>query len=1144
MITPRRIRLSRVADLAGYRQHLVDLARGLAPEAAADTFVLVPTRAAAAQLTRTLEERRRAVAGPSPRPDHRSSDDGWPLIGSREDLYDELIARLPPGPRMLSGFEREAMLAAGAREAEEAGAAAPFHVRPALIAEMLALYDHVRRLGRTADDFDRLLGGELEPAAESDRGALQLLEQTRFLAAAFRAYEARLADGGAGDEHSARARLADTPSGRPLRKLIVAIGDRPYDADGFWPADVAMFTTIAGLDDIDVLATSGVLEAGYRDRLRLAFVEIDEQPSGTESTSPVLIVPSDGYAFGHRDREDELEGVARRIKTAASTTAAPQAAVDRTGLVVARPLPYLYLAREVFAGAGLSFEALDTLPLAAEPYAAAVDVVLECAAANFTRRATMALLRSPHFRFAVDGVDVDRGSIAALDAAMAEQRYLGGVDRLAALTATRTGADRPAAHAALAAASSLSPLLESRPIVDQVELLRDFLERHDRDHHERRRRVRAAVLHALDGLAAAYRRHDPGAAGTVTELSAAIRRWLGAQTFAAATGTGGLRILDAQAARFADLDDVQIMGLVEGEWPERPRRNVFYPRALIAQLEPARPERVTINDERDQVRSARAVFRDLVGLARLRTRVSTFSLESESVVEPSSFIEDLPSFGLRSETGVVDVDALTFTYEKLAHDPGGVASRWAAVRAAQAGRDRRRFAGEAGAWVLPRVSVSRLERYMKCPFQFYVANVLQVTEQPEDETSRSPLERGRFLHELFETFFHEWQARGRGRITAADMPDARALFEEVAGPALRSLSPSDAGLERARLFGSAVGSGIVDRVFAMEAERGVEIRERLMEYELDGTYSFTGETGQVREVRLRAKIDRVDVLRDGTFRLIDYKTKYVPDRRLALQLPIYSACVRTSLAATHGRDIPASEAMYLSFEGPQAIVPLEERGKSFDDLTAAAGHRLVAALDAIAAGHYPARPETRNLCTMCAFTAVCRHPGGAAEDPEDVRAAEGATDTRAAEGAAATAATRAAEGAEGAEGTADTRAAEGAEGAEGTGRQTRAAEGAEGAGHASQGRGRRRRRGAGWLSSHASSLIRRRSRRRSKPPMRGHGVLPLTRCATSRSRLRPARARPVCWSIDTCACSKRAWPRATSWRLPSRARPRPRCASA
>ena len=973
MISPRRIRLIRAPDLAGYRQHLVDLSRALDADQAAHTFVLVPTRAAAQQLTRTLEE--------------RAGSAGRLLIGSRADLYDELIARLPSCPRMLSVFEREALLAAGAREAEESGAPAPFHVRPALIAEMLALYDHIRRLGRTVDDFDRLLSGELAAAAESDRGALQLLEQTRFLGAAFRAYEARLADGGAADEHAARARIVDTPSQRPLKKLVVAIGDRPFDPDGFWPADVSMLSTIAALEEIEVLATGSVLDAGYLDRLQLAFVEIALE--GTASTSakasgPVLMVPGEESAFRYRDREDELEGVARRIKSGTDST------IDlaRVGLVVARPLPYLYLAREVFAGAGLSFEALDTLPLAAEPYAAAVDVVLECAAANFTRRATVALLRSPHFRFEVDGVDVDRASIASLDAAMAEQRYLGGLDRLAVLTQTWTGAERPAAQAALAAAASLAPLLESRPIVDQVELLRAFLERHDRDHSERRRRVRRAVMNALDGLATANRRHDPSAAATVTELSAAIRRWLGSQTFAAAAGSGGLRILDAQAARFADLDEVQIMGLVEGEWPERPRRNVFYPRALLARLEPSRPERVTVNDERDQVRSARAAFRDLVGLARLRTRVSTFSLESEAVVEPSSFIEDLRSFGLRSETSAPDADALTFNYEVLAHHPAAAGSRWAAIRAANARRDRRRFTGEAGAWVLPRVSVSRLERYMKCPFQFYVANVLQVPEEPEDETSRSPLERGRFLHELFETFFHEWQARGRGRISANDINEARALFEEVAGPALRSLSPSEAGLERARLFGSAVGSGIIDRVFAMEAERGVEIRERLMEYELDGTFSFTGEDGAVRDVRLRAKIDRVDLLRDGTFRLIDYKTKYVPDRKLALQLPIYSACVRTSLTATQGRDIPAGEAMYLSFEGPQAIVPLEERGKSFDDLTTAAGHRLVAALDAIAAGHYPARPETRNLCTMCAFTAVCRHPGGATEDLQDTRAAE------------------------------------------------------------------------------------------------------------------------------------------------------------
>jgi RecB family exonuclease len=987
VITPRRIRLLRVPGLAGYRSTLVDLTRELDASSAADTFLLVPTSAAAAQLTRTLGER---LA------DHRPRAH----VGSRADLYDQLIARLPEQPRLLTGFEREALLAAGAREAADGGAPPPFHVRPALIAEMLTLYDHLRRLGRSVDDFDRLLGGELEPAAESDRGAAQLLDQTRFLAAAFRGYEARLRDGGGVDEHVARALLLAMPSASPIRHVIVAIGDRPFDADGYWPADVTLLTTVAGLETIDIVATSTVLEAGYLDRLRLAFVEIDEtagrpaavaqsasadQEDGTAST---LIAPEGELAFRYRDREDELEGVARRIKADRRRGVAPR--LDRIGLVVARPLPYLYLAREVFSGAGIPYEAFATLPLAAEPYAAAVDVVLECAAANFTRRALMAMLRSPHFRFAIDGAEIERAAVAALDVAMAEQRYLGGLDRLRTLAEQWTGPEKPAAQVALHVAHTLAPLIVSRPMVDQVALLRGVLDTHDREHDDRRRRARSAVVLALDGLSAAYRRHDPSATGTVTELSAAIRRWLGTQTFELATTPGGIRILDAQSARFADLDDVQILGLVEGEWPERQRRNVFYPRSLVAQLEPSRPERVALNDERDHLRSARAMFRDLIGLAAQRTRLSTFALESEAVVEPSSFVDDVPSFGITTARAIPDDGARVFRYEVLADDPLVTGSQWARARAANAARESRRFAGEAGEWALPRVSVSRIERYMKCPFQFFVANVLQVAEQPEDEISRSPLERGRFLHELFETFFHEWQSRGHGRITGQNMAEARALCEEIAGPALRSLPPAEAGLERARLFGSAVSSGIVDRVFAMEAERGIGIRERLMEYELDDAFTFTGADGAAREVRLRAKIDRVDLLDDGTFRLIDYKTKYVPDRRLALQLPIYSACVRRSLSATHGRDIPASEAMYLSFEGRQAVVPLEERGKLFEELTTSAEHRLVAALDAIAAGHYPARPETRNLCTMCAFVAVCRHPGGAAEGAEDPRAAEGA----------------------------------------------------------------------------------------------------------------------------------------------------------
>ncbi len=289
MITPRRTRLLRAPDLPGFRSHLVELARDLDPAAAADTFVLVPTRAAGEQLKRTLLEAWGLGPGAW------GGTPALPQIGTRGDLYDLLSARLEGRGRTLSGFEREALLGAAAREAEDAGVPPPFHLRPALVAEMLGLYDQIRRLHRTVDDFDRLLVGELEPAADSDRGAAQLLEQTRFLVAAFRAYEARLLDGGGMDEHALRLDLIATPSPRPLRRIAIAVGDRLSDPEGLWPADVALLTSIPGLEHVDLLSTDGVLAAGYLDRLRLAFVGLEE-PFGETSAGvlPVLVVPPAG----------------------------------------------------------------------------------------------------------------------------------------------------------------------------------------------------------------------------------------------------------------------------------------------------------------------------------------------------------------------------------------------------------------------------------------------------------------------------------------------------------------------------------------------------------------------------------------------------------------------------------------------------------------------------------------------------------------------------------------------------------------------------------------------------------------------------------------------------------------------------------
>ena len=142
----------------------------------------------------------------------------------------------------------------------------------------------------------------------------------------------------------------------------------------------------------------------------------------------------------------------------------------------------------------------------------------------------------------------------------------------------------------------------------------------------------------------------------------------------------------------------------------------------------------------------------------------------------------------------------------------GPAAAWAALRADRLAPGDPRVAGEAGPWPFARVSVSRVDRYLKCPFQFFASEVLGLEEEPEDEEAPPPWERGGCRHALLEAFLREWQGRGHGGIGAEGGADARALLLDLAEQALARLPAGEAALERTRLLGSAAGAGIIDRV--------------------------------------------------------------------------------------------------------------------------------------------------------------------------------------------------------------------------------------------------------------------------------------------------------------------------------------------
>jgi RecB family exonuclease len=975
--TPRVTRLHRAADADGFRRVIAGLVEQTQPFAARDAVVVVPTRAAGDELRRSLE---RLLLGPS------RAAFCLPHLGPRGDLLQLLRSRLVAPPEWLSPFDREVILARGAAETRAAGLEPPFSIRPGLVAEMLSLYDALRRQRRGVARFEEFLTDEL--AHSDDRGAVRLLAQTVFLADAFRRYEACLEARHADDEHRLRDRLIAEPAPHPVRQVIVTVTDRLADPAGLWPADFDLLTRLPGLERLDVVATEARLGGGWLERVfeELPGIEEVAAPPPRGERALCLVPSADEWVFTSRDREEELAAFARRLK--AERRAGRQTSGTRVGLVVRRPLPYLYLARDVLERAGIPYEARDTLPLAAEPFAAALDVVLEWLASGFTRATTIAVLRSPHLRFAdAAGTPLSGAAITALDRALAEARYLGDADRLAALADAwsllpeRRRHDHarlalPAARAAAEAARAVAPLSGAHAVAALMDGVLGFLDRHLQPLDgagplaEREARVRTAVLDACRSLASAYARFDPEAALDIAGVAAAIRRWLGAQTFAPRTGAGGVQIVDAATAPYGEFDEVQIVGLIDADWPERERRSIFYPAFLLQSL--GWPE------ERKRLDGARAAFVDLLGLASRRFALSTITLEDDAIVEPSAFLHEVRALAPPRQVVAEAVPARIFPWEALALDPPALdalpepARTWAAFRQSRTPAADPAFHGDAGPWVLPRISVSRLERYLDCPFKFYAAEVLRLEETPEDDDSRTPLERGLFLHDLFERMFAAWQARGRGAITVDTLDEAHRVFAEVADAALATLPAGDAAIERLRLFGTAGAPGIARRVLAMEVERGGAVVERLLEYALDGAFTFVAPDGRSRALTLRGKVDRIDLLADGTFHLIDYKTRAVPDPKRALQLPIYSLCVTRQLDGYRGRHWRLGEASYLSYEGPTAVVPLTRKAEELPERLGEAQRQLFDVLDGIAAGHFPPQPAERSLCTTCAFASVCR----------------------------------------------------------------------------------------------------------------------------------------------------------------------------
>ena len=824
-----------------------------------------------------------------------------------------------------------------------------------------------------------------------------MLQQTRFLAGSVpRVRAARRASPARCDEHTLRERLIAEAAADPVRHVIVTVADWIADPDGLFVADFDLLTRVPGPRDARHRRTEARARVGIP---RAAAQLVARARGGDDATvgggrvvRPVLMTPA---AIDDRravvDAPRSRGGADRR--RAAAQGRSPQrrrrAARSRRGRLQAAAAVPVPGAAKCFGAAGIPYQTSDALPLAAEPTAAALDLVLDAVSSRLSRatRSSRCCDRRTS-RFACDDGELTRESISALDRALSDARYLGELD------AARGTGRRMAAHGAIArrrcaaavgvAARELAPLAEPRPASAQLaqprrrsgpRTLRPIAD--DDPFAARERRARAAIV---DMLTRARRRvhaaHDDPA-WTIDELASRVRRWIEEQTFVPdADARRGVQLLDDQAARYGDFDDITIVGLVEDEWPERPRRNIFYPPALLKAL--------GWPSEKDRRAAADARFLDLLASASRRTRrAPTFTLDDEALV----VAVDRSSTRCRARgcrrwrarrrerrARVRRRSAVARADRRSTPLDGRRAQLGRAARGARSPATRRRSTGTCRAAPARAWSVSALETYLDCPFKFFAQHVLQARGGARRRRGDGPAAAGAVRPRGVRAFFTAWQARGHRRDHAGQSRRGARRCSRTSSSARSSgcRTPKPA-LERTRLLGSSAAAGLGEAVLA-HGSRAARRRRRAAARAPARRASSRSRppTGRAT-IALRGKADRLDLLDDGTFRLIDYKLGWPPNRARALQLPIYSLCAEQRLAgASRPRRGRSAKRRTSRSRDRGASCRCSRSPADRDEVLAEAQQRLADTVDAIERGEFPPTPDDVYRCETCSFAAVCR----------------------------------------------------------------------------------------------------------------------------------------------------------------------------
>ncbi len=248
-------------------------------------------------------------------------------------------------------------------------------------------------------------------------------------------------------------------------------------------------------------------------------------------------------------------------------------------------------------------------------------------------------------------------------------------------------------------------------------------------------------------------------------------------------------------------------------------------------------------------------------------------------------------------------------------------------------------------------SVTDLETYANCPFQYYVKNVLRYkVEDEEEDDEPSPLEKGSLIHEvLFEFFNHRrnHQEPPLAKCSKQEYEIAKQQIDEILHRISEEKRIEREGITEDNLFWKIEIDKqrvALHKWLKAEKENDLNVTERYFEVSFGRVKGnrdaelIQAEAVSLGDVRITGKIDRIDV-GAASFNVIDYKTGSIlpkmPDilEGRSLQLPIYLQFAQQLLEQNGRIGLEPTAGLYYKIRLDEFKVELGFGNEEFNDIT-------------------------------------------------------------------------------------------------------------------------------------------------------------------------------------------------------------------